>query len=69
MLCVATNDASRRWHWALGYTRSGGRVLASHLEYGLIAAQIAGVLVRVVTHFATGVTALFTLAAPIATSG
>jgi Flp pilus assembly pilin Flp len=39
------------------------------LEYGLIAALLAGILVSVVTHFATDITALFTLPTPIATSG
>jgi Flp pilus assembly pilin Flp len=45
------------------------RAGVTSLEYGLIAALIAGVLVAVITHFGVGVTALLTLAAPIATSG
>ena len=51
------------------YMLMRARAGVTALEYGLIAALLAGILVSVVTHFATDITALFTLPTPIATSG
>jgi Flp pilus assembly pilin Flp len=68
MLCVATNDAEVALQTRL-YTFMRARGGVASLEYGLIVALIAGVLVEIVTHFGTGLAALFPLAAPVVTSG